>query len=134
MKTIKILFLLSLMFILSACSSNSLEDYKEMLIEAGWEVEITTIEEYADSVGGEISEEDEGVVAMLFANKGTIWDEDFKVGFIIEFETRAQARDYVNELKEEEEEDNEFTDYIRQRGVFVFLSFTEQFLKDINMD
>ncbi len=124
MKKLLLVLTLSLVFALSACAK-SLEDYEEMLEEKGWEVETITIDEFMEEFSPD--ESLEGATNILFASKL----ESYGFGFIIEFDSRSNAKDYYESIVDDEEDAE---DIFIHKGVLVFFALSEDFFTDLDLD
>ncbi len=109
----------------------SLENYEKTLEDQGWNVETADVEDVPNIIDSEELEERYSIAGILFATR-TNGLSDFEIGFIIEFSSRSDARDAYEEMTGED--DDEYRDYIRQRGAFVFIGGSMKFLEDLGVD
>lgn len=117
MKLLKMCLIILLCITLIGCSKSS-DEMKIDLEEEGWNVTIITkenINQLTQYLGSGL---------MKIKVKSVIWGmKSLKMGFVLEFENHSDAKDYYNDLME-----NERTDVYR-RGKFVIISDSAEFIK-----
>ena len=80
-------------------------------------------EEYSDD-----EDAPDGIVKVLVAEKD-LWE----YGFIYEFNSARNARDFYNELKGEDEAED-IDDYVKRDGNYVFINLSDSFFEDLDID
>ena len=123
--------LLVLTFLLTACSA-TLDDYEQKLLDQGWDVNTLSYDEWLDAFEEVTSEDYEDNLKTILTATKTSSIIDLQIGFILEFDSSSSAKSfYETFIQDEDPEDVEMT---RQKGKFVFITFSETFLQDLKLD